>query len=58
MFLESDLSFSEGSTFDHIGNTIHNYFRGAFDGQGHVISNLAVTSDSPYIGLFGFFHVD
>ena len=44
VFLESDLSFT-GKTFDPIGNE-SKYFCGVFDGQGHVISNLAITSSS------------
>ena len=52
VFLDSDLDFS-GNTFESIGNSESNYFRGDFDGQGHVISNLAMTSSSQCVGLFG-----
>lgn len=48
VLLDSDLSFT-GKTFEPINNG----FRGDFDGQGYTVSNLAVTSDSFYAGLFG-----
>ena len=44
---------SLGKTFEPIGSTKLSFFRGAFDGQGHVISNLAMTSSSRFTGLFG-----
>ena len=53
VFLDSDLSLA-GKTFELIGYSESNYFRGAFDGQGHVISNLTMTSSSQYVGLFGY----
>ena len=36
--------------------SVNNYrcFLGTFDGQGHVISNLAVNSAAVYVGLFGY----
>ena len=34
------------------GSSTHPY-RGHFDGQGHQISNLVVTSDVKFFGLFG-----
>ena len=52
VFLDSDLSFA-GKTFDPIGNS-SKYFRGTFDGQGHVISNLNMASSFQYVGLFGY----
>ena len=56
VFLDSDLSLA-GKTFEPIGNSKsqydYNYFCGTFDGQGHVISNLAMNSSSLYVGLFG-----
>jgi hypothetical protein len=37
------------------GNSIDNAFRGTFDGQGHVISNLRINrSEENYVGLFGY----
>ena len=53
VFLDSDLSFA-GKTFEPIGTDYHFYFLGTFDGQGHVISNLNMTSSSEYVGLFGY----
>ena len=53
VFLDSDLSLA-GKTFEPIG-TDSNYFFGVFDGQGHVISNLNMSSSSlQYVGLFGY----
>ena len=57
VFLDSDLSLA-GKTFEHIGYynswLDSNYFSGVFDGQGHVISNLEMTSSSYIVGLFGY----
>ena len=54
VFLDSDLSLN-GKSFESIGNSKSKYFCGTFDGQGHVISNLKMTSSSSeYIGLFGY----
>ena len=52
VFLDSDLSLA-GKSFEPIG-TSSNYFCGTFDGQGHVISNLEMTSSSQCAGLFGY----
>ena len=52
VFLDSDLSLA-GKSLEPIG-TYYKQFRGVFDGQGHVISNLKMTSSSQYVGLFGF----
>ena len=51
VFLDSDLSLA-GETFEPIGDD-SNYFSGAFDGQGHVVSNLNINSSSEYTGIFG-----
>ena len=53
VFLDSDLSLSE-VTFEPIGNGTSKYFLGVFDGQGHVISNLKMSSSVQYAGLFGY----
>ena len=56
VFLDSDLSLS-GKTMTPIGNS-SKYFRGIFDGQGHVISNLKFSSSSfKHVGLFGFSNI-
>ena len=54
VFLTSDIDMSTfTANFTPIG-TDGNSFRGTFDGHGHIISNLAVTSSaSSYVGLFG-----
>ena len=52
VFLDSDLSLV-GKSFGPIGNYDY-FFRGVFDGQGHVISNLEMTSASQRVGLFGY----
>ena len=55
VFLDSDLSLA-GKTFEPIGNNTSdfNYFNSTFDGQGHVINNLAMASSLQCVGLFGF----
>ena len=52
VFLDSDLSLA-GKIFEPIGESRSKSFRGVFDGQGHVVSNLNMTSSSQYAGLFG-----
>ena len=57
VYLGSDIDFSSLSEqFQPIGFTTTSYFNGTFDGQGHVISNLTITtpSSSEYTGLFGY----
>ena len=39
--------------FNPVGENFDFPFRGAFDGQGHTISNLAVNSSATFVGLFG-----
>ena len=55
VFLYSDIDFSGGLSeqFEPIGYG-SNYFQGTFDGQGHIINNIAVSSSSQYVGLFGY----
>ena len=52
VFLDSDLDFT-GKTMEPIGNSTK-FFQGYFDGLGHVISNLTMSSSSRYVGLFGY----
>ena len=54
VYLENDLSLS--SVTESIGtDTKKNFFKGVFDGQGHVISNFKEsTSSSTLSGLFGY----
>ena len=55
VFLDSDIDFTEelSQQFEPIG-TENNNFRGAFDGNGHTISGLKISSNSQYTGLFGY----
>ena len=57
VFLDSDMDLT-GRTFEPIGNYTSSYyfndFRGVFDGQGYVISNLEMASPYGYVGLFGY----
>ena len=53
VFLDSDIDFT-GKIFEPIGKDWYNYFLGVFDGQGHVISNLKMSTSSQYVGLFGY----
>ena len=55
VFLRNDLDMY-GIDFDPIGqmNDYNDHFMGVFDGQGHVISNLNITSSKSTVGLFGY----
>ena len=53
VFLDSDIDFT-GKTFEPIGTSGIKHFNGTFDGQGHVISNIVMTSSLQYVGLFGY----
>ena len=48
----NDIDMSVSGTFNPIGNSSTNSFRGNFNGGGHVISNL--TKSGAYVGLFGY----
>ena len=52
VYLDSDLTLS--GVVDPIGINMVSYFCGVFDGQGHTISSLNITSTSEYVGLFGY----
>ena len=53
VFLDSDIDLG-GTPFEPVGAFEPNYFSGTFDGQGHIIRNLAINSSSQYVGLFGY----
>lgn len=55
VYLDTDIDFNDEppTNFTPIGKTSGNNFRGTFDGQGHVISNLKIVSTIQYTGLFG-----
>ena len=52
VFLGSNIDFT-GETFESIEISDSNYFNGTFDGKGHVISNLNVTSPPDLLGYSG-----
>ena len=54
--LDSDIDFSGelSQQFEPIGKNLTNYFTGTFNGQGHAIRNLTMTTSSKYAGLFGY----
>lgn len=56
VILTSDIDMSSYPNFTPIGANATNNFRGNFNGQGHTISNLKITSTSglSYVGLFGY----
>lgn len=53
VYLDSDIYLPD-SSFNPIGYNRNYNFRGTFDGQGHVISNLTITTTRQYAGLFGY----
>lgn len=50
--LTRDIDFA-GVAYTPIGDSPAHPFRGTLDGDGFAVRNLAITSDSPYAGLFG-----
>ena len=54
--LDSDLDFAgeRSRVFEPMGNSTKTPFRGIFEGQGHIISNLRVALPSEYVGMFGY----
>ena len=52
--LEDDLDLSSVENWTPIGSTSATRFRGEFDGAGHTISNLTVTSSKSHNALFGY----
>lgn len=50
--LSADINLN-GEAWTPIG-TFTNPFKGTFDGHGYTISNLSVTTDSEFAGLFGY----
>lgn len=56
VFLGADIDFtaSQSNEFEAIGREAKNCFKGVFDGQGHVIRNLAINSKSQHSGPFGY----
>ena len=56
VLLDDDISFSStlSQQFQPIGISGYSYFNGTFDGQGHIISNLAISTSNRFAGLFGY----
>ena len=56
VFLDADIDFSDvlSNVLEPIGKSSSYYFQGTFDGQGHTISNLEISSSLQYAGLFGY----
>ena len=52
VLLDNDLDFA-GVSIVPIGNTEEGVFCGTFDGQGHHLSNINISSQDEYVGLFG-----
>ena len=50
--LSDDIDMS-GVDFSPMGTNAANAFNGTFDGMGHSISNLTITAEADYVGLFG-----
>lgn len=52
VYLGSDITFdsSLSQQFEPIGNSTTYSFQGYFDGQGHIINNLTLSSYSQYFG--------
>ena len=42
-----------GKDWTPIGTSTHNSYKGTFDGGGHTITGLTVTTNDEYVGLFG-----
>ena len=57
--LDSDIDMSSVENFTPIGNTVSNYFKGNFDGQGNTIRHLTITqTGKTLVGLFGYLSGD
>ncbi|WP_407444929.1 InlB B-repeat-containing protein, partial [Fibrobacter sp.] len=55
--LTQDINCSGTTGMTPIGTSTTNnkyYFTGTFDGQGYTISNLSISTDNKYVGLFGY----
>lgn len=51
--LMNDIDLSSIDNWTPIGG-LARYFRGSFYGNGHTISNMKISSESDYVGLFGY----
>lgn len=53
--LGADITMDPSVQWIPIGST-SKPFAGTFDGKGHTIKNMNMTSDEPYVGMFGVTH--
>ena len=51
--LDTDIDLT-GKDWTPIGTDFHNSYTGTFDGGGHTITGLTVTTNDEYAGLFGY----
>jgi len=51
--LDTDIDLT-GKDWTPIGTSFHNSYTGTFDGGGHTITGLTVTTNDQYAGLFGY----
>ena len=51
--LTADIDLT-GKDWAPIGTSFHNSYTGTFDGGGHTITGLAVTTNDQFVGLFGY----
>ena len=56
--LMNDISLSAYTDWTPIGSNADYVFRGSFDGNTKIITNLTITGTSDYRGLFGFVYSD
>ena len=52
--LVDDIDLSSYENWEPIGMNYNTPFTGSLNGSGHTISNLHITSNSDYVGLFGY----
>ena len=50
--LDTDIDLT-GKDWTPIGTSFHNSYTGTFDGGGHTITGLTVTTNDQFVGLFG-----
>ena len=51
--LDTDIDLT-GKDWTPIGTDFHNSYTGTFDGGGHTIKGLTVTTNDQFVGLFGY----
>ena len=51
--LAGNIDLSAYDNWTPIGNS-SNYFKGTFDGNGYIVSNMKINSSGSYVGLFGY----